>query len=216
MVNIGATVLSAALGGLVFALLRDFAWRWYISPELCLDDSASASFETDCDGEITHQVFRIPVENTGRSAAGNCKPELRMRGKFDDNIYQVNQQLRWAEGDSPQRITLNAKEKAEFDLLRISSEERDSYLDVEPKLFVELPGSDQWGGDDSIIIWQYEDDRRVSASVPHQIDRSDFAQISWEQAQVVVTSENTEKKVGNLDFRFETQRGMVGLGIDVN
>lgn len=141
MVNIGAIVLSAALGGLVFALLRDFAWRWYTSPKLCLADSASASFETDSGGKITHQVFRIPVENTGRTAAGNCKPELRMKGKLNGNTYEVSQQLRWAEGNSPQRIMINANEKAEFDLMRISSKENDGYIDVEPSFLLNFLGT---------------------------------------------------------------------------
>jgi hypothetical protein len=215
LVNIGATVLSAALGGLVFALLRDFAWRWYTRPKFYLADSASASFETDDNGDITHRVFRVPIENTGRTAAGNCKPELRMEGTLDGDFYEVNQQLTWAEGNNPQRINLNANERAEFDLMRVSSEEPDGYIEVEPTLFVELPGNEQWGGDDSITIWEQEDGRAVSASVPARIDRSDFTQISWEVAQIVVTSENAEKEEGELTFQFGTDKGMVGLNIEI-
>jgi hypothetical protein len=216
VVNLGAIVLSAALGGLVFALLRDFVWRWYTSPELRLADSVSTSFETDSNGDITYRVFRIPIENTGRTAAGNCKPELRMEGTLDGDLYEVNQQLTWAEGNSPQRITLNANEQAEFDLIRISSEETEDYIEVEPTLFVELPGNDQWGGDDSITVWERKEGRAVSASVPERINRSDFTQISWEVAQIVVTSENAEKEMGDLTFQFGTEKGMVGLDIDID
>lgn len=215
VVNIGATVLSAALGGLVFALLRDFTWRWYTKPELHLSDSASASFETDETGDITHRVFRIPIENTGRTAAGNCKPELRMKGTLNGDVYEVNQQLTWAEGNNPQRITLNANENAEFDLVRVNSEEVDGYIDVEPTLFVELPGNDQWGGDDSITIWERENGRAIGASVPNRIDRSKFTQIDWDVAQVVVTSDNANKEEGDLVFQFGTEKGMVGLDIEI-
>lgn len=215
VVNVGAIVLSAALGGLVFALLRDFVWRWYTKPELHLANSASTSFETDATGDITHRVFRIPIENTGRTAAGNCKPELRMEGTLDGDIYEVNQQLTWAEGDNPQRITLNADEKAEFDLIRVISEENDGPIEVEPTLYVELPGNNQWGGEDSITIWEQEDGRATNASVPDRIERSKFTQVSWDEARVVVTSENAEKEVGGLIFKFGTERGLVGMSIEV-
>jgi hypothetical protein len=215
VVNVGAIVLSAALGGLVFALLRDFVWRWYTSPDLHLADSASASFETDEIGDITHRVFRVPIENAGRTAARNCKPELRMEGTLDGDMYEVNQRLTWAEGNTPQRITLNADENAEFDLIRISSREADDYPDSETTLFVELPGKDRWGDDDSITVWERENDRAVGASVPNRIDRSEFTRIDWDVAKIVVTSENAEKEEGELSFRFETERGMVGLDIEI-
>mgnify|MGYP007042283180 CR=1 FL=1 len=216
VVNLGATVLSAALGGLVFALLRDFAWRWYTSPELRLTDSASAYFQTDNDGDITHRVFRVPIENTGRTAAGNCKPELRMEGTLDGDIYEVNQQLTWAEGNSPQRITINANERAEFELMRVIAKESDSYIDVDPTLFVELPGNQDWGGEDSITVWKREEGQTTDASVPDGIERSKFTKVTWDTAEVVVTSENGKKVEADLQFKFQSDKGIVGMDIKMN
>lgn len=215
MVNLGTTILSALLGGLIFALARSWVWRRYTKPELKLSESASTSYETGDDGDLTQLVYRAPVENTGRSAATNCKPELRMEGELEGDIYEVNQQLTWAEGDNPQRITINSDERAEVDLMRITSEEADGHIAVEPTLYIELPGNDRWGGDDSITVLKREEERVVDVSVPKRIEKSEFSQISWETAEVVITAEEAAKVVGDLSFELESERGMVGMGVKI-
>jgi hypothetical protein len=80
---IAQVVLGGFFGGLVFALIRDLIWRRLTRPKLSFTDSYTTDFETNDDGEITKQVFRIPVKNTGQSAATNCKPELTMEGRLN-------------------------------------------------------------------------------------------------------------------------------------
>ena len=213
MTDYGAIILSAVLGGLVFSFAQNWAWRLYTKPIIRIAGSASASFETGPENDITHRVFRIPVRNTGRTAAYNCKPELRMKGQRGDSEYEVNQQLTWSESNNPTRITINANERAEFDLLRIASEESDGPIEVPPTFYVELPGNDQWGGEDSITVWEYEDGRAVDVSVPDKIEKSEFSGINWKPAEITITAENADKKCASIQFELGSEHGMVGMAI---
>jgi len=210
--SIIAAVAGGLFGGFIFSFLKEWAWRKYTKPELQLQNIARKWLKTDEDGDKV-QVFRILVENEGRSAATNCKPELRMEGQSGDSEYEVSQQLTWSEGGNPQRVTINPGEIAEIDLLRIVAEERDSMFDVPPAFYIEFPGNNKWAGDDSIIVREYEDGRVVDASTPGRIEKSDFNDIEWEEAKLVITSENCKKEVGDLKFELGSERGMVGMQV---
>ncbi|WP_147441074.1 hypothetical protein [Halorubrum sp. Atlit-26R] len=208
-------LFGGLFGGLIFALVRDFIWRKVTSPTLRFVKSATTDFETDSEGDIDARVFRIPVENTGGSAATNCKPELNMEGSLGDKSYAVNQRLTWAEGDNPQRITINTDERAEVGLLRIIAEESEGPIQTAPSFYVEIPGRDGWGSDDSVTVWEYEDGKAVSASVPNKIELGEFTQIEWETVQITVTAENASKITETIDFNLDTERGMVGFSVEL-
>lgn len=208
-------ILGGFFGGFVFALIRNLIWRRLTRPMLTFADSATTEFETNDDGEITKQVFRIPVKNTGRSAATNCKPELSMEGRLNDQVYEVDQRLTWAEGDDPQRITINTDECAEIGLLRVFSKEDEGPIQTPPTFYIEVPGRDGWGSDDSVTIWEYENGRAVDASAPNRIERSQFTQIDWETARITVTAENADKITGAIKFETDTERGMMGMNVRV-
>lgn len=212
---IAQVVLGGFFGGLVFALIRDLIWRRLTRPKLSFTDSYTTDFETNDDGEITKQVFRIPVKNTGQSAATNCKPELTMEGRLNDQVYEVDQRLTWDERGDPQRITINTDECAEIGLLRVFSEEDEGPIQTSPTFYIELPGRDGWGSDDSVTIWEYEDGRAVDASAPNRIERSQFTRIDWETVKITVTAENADKLTGAIKFETDTERGMMGMNVRV-
>lgn len=213
--DVGIAVLSALLGGLVFSFLRSVVWKWYTDPKLRMAESSSPTFRTDENGEISQQVLRVPVFNEGKSAATNCKPEIRMEGTLDSDLYEVVQHLQWAEHDSPESTTINSGERTEFDLLRITSEGDGEYITVTPDFHVQFPGNNTWGDSDGVTIWKREDGKTVDAEITERLDKSTFSRIQWHDSAVVVTADNTDKTVGELSFKFGENRGLVGMKVEI-
>jgi hypothetical protein len=226
MINLQANpaipVVSAVIGGLfsglVFALLRSFVWRWYTKPKLLLGSTAATSFDTDDSGDITSRIFRVPIQNDGRSAAKNCKPELRMEGRIEDTEYEIRTQLHWYEEETPGRITINSGERAEYNLLRVSKKEPDGYIDPDPTFIVEFADPGGWGVEYNIIKWEYHGStgRATNAEVMDNIKRRTFQEINWNTAEVVTTAGNTSKVRSELKLELGEERGMVGMNIQFN
>ncbi|WP_135663617.1 hypothetical protein [Halorhabdus rudnickae] len=222
MANITIPLLSAIIGGLsgglVFSFIQSWAWRWYTKPKLTIDASAATAFETNDEGEISARVFRVPIQNHGRSSAENCKPELRMTGNLDGNEYVINTQLHWYEDENPSRITINSGERAKYNLLRVMTEETDDYITVDPTFIVQFAGPDGWGGEDSIVKWEYDDDtgRATNVSVGSDLERDTFQEISWEYAEIIVTAGNTDKIESSIELDLGEERGMVGMEVMFN
>lgn len=219
MANVTIPLLSAIIGGLsgglVFSFIQSWAWRWYTKPKLAIGASAATAFETDEDGDISARVFRVPIQNRGRSSAENCKPELRMTGNLDESEYVINTQLHWFEDQNPSRITINSGERAKYNLLRVTKVETDDYIPVDPTFIVQFAGPDGWGGGDCIVKWDYDDEtgRATNASVPNSLERDTFQDISWETAEVIVTAGNTDKIESRIELDLGEERGMVGMEV---
>ncbi|WP_156105653.1 hypothetical protein [Halobellus rufus] len=217
MANSTIPLLSAIIGGLsgglVFSFIQSWAWRWYTKPKLTIGASAATAFETDEDGDISSRVFRVPVQNQGRSSAENCKPELRMTGDLDGSEYVINTQLQWFEDQNPSRITINSGERAKYNLLRVTKQETDDYIPVDPTFIVQFASPGGWDKGDSIVKWDYDDEtgRATSATVPDSLERDTFQEISWNSAEVIVTAGNTDKIESSIELDLGEERGMVGM-----
>jgi hypothetical protein len=215
VIPVASAVIGGLFSGLVFALLRSFVWRWYTKPKLLLGSTAATSFDTDDSGDIASRIFRVPIQNDGRSAAENCKPELRMEGKIDHTEYEIRTQLHWYEEENPSRITINSGERAEYNLLRVSKKESDSYIDPDPTFIVEFADPSGWGAEYNIIKWEYHEStgRATNAEVMDNLKRDTFQAVNWNSAEIVTTAGNTDKVSSELKLELGEQRGMVGMNI---
>ena len=208
-----SAIIGGLFGGLIFSLLRNWAWRQYTKPQLVIGESAATSFATDDSNEITSRVFRVLVQNQGRSAAKNCKPELRMIGHLDNEEYVINTQLHWCEDQNPCRITINSGERAKCNIIRVKTTEIDEYIVVDPTFVVQFAGPDGWNED--IIKWTYDDNsgRATDATMTDTIERNIFQRIDWTTSKVIITAGNTEKSNSEINLDLGTERGMVGMEV---
>jgi hypothetical protein len=211
-----SAIIGGLSGGFIFSFIRSWAWRKYTKPELTIGSSAATTFEKDEQDEISTRVFRVPIHNEGRSAAQNCKPELRMSGNLDGNEYEINTQLHWFEDQNPSRITINSGERAKYNLLKVQKKETDEYIPVDPNFVVQFAGVNGWDEENSITRWEYDEnnDRATNVTILDSLERSTFQDISWHTAEVVITSGNTEKVESEIEINLEEEKkGMVGMSV---
>lgn len=97
----------AAIGGLLFTIPIRFFWHTYMSPVLKVKENPECmSFHLDdCGWEYV--ANRIIVENSGRSAAKNCKGYIVVR--------EVKERVCWTVPQERPNATINAKDEEKLD-----------------------------------------------------------------------------------------------------
>lgn len=212
--------IAGVIGGLSANILANWIWRKYTKPLLEFEETAETDFEVDSDSDPQARRFKILVRNTGKTAAKNCKPKIRLKGKQDGNVYDVESTVCWAEGDHPTRITINPGETAAFEFFKITvEEEEEGVLKTKKSFYVQFPdtGGENVTGD--IVEWVNDDESsKVQGAKFHdKMTKNQFEEMKWEENRVIVTSENTDRIDGyvTLDSEVENVQGLVGLNANV-
>lgn len=212
--------IAGVIGGLLANVAANWIWRKHTKPVLRFEETTETDFEVDNDGNPKARRFKVAVRNEGKSAAKNCKPKIRLKGKHQDSKYDVETPVCWAEGDHPARITINPGETAEFQFFKILvEEESDGVLQTEKSFYVQFPDSTGESTTGDVVEWFYDNEfaRVQGADFHEKIPKELFENMRWEENEVIVTSENTDRIAGyvTLDTEVEDTHGLVGLNANV-
>lgn len=103
----GLNPIIAAVGGLLFSIPIRFFWQSYMSPVLKI--KKEVELRTFHPGDIRWEYVanRIIVENSGRSAAKNCKGYIVVEGK--------KERVCWTVPMERSNATINAKDNERLD-----------------------------------------------------------------------------------------------------
>lgn len=191
-------ILVGAIGGIAANFLANYFWQWYTKPNLTFGNYGKGKFLATDQGYLTRMVFRVPVENTGRSSATNCKAELRMRGWYDGDRYEVQTPVCWSEQES-MNIDINRNERPTFQILRYQAS-GPGCIDV----FV--PEGTSWDDTTPIMRYIYGDNDEVeNIEYLENISKDRFVDdINWEEQVVTVTSHNAEIAKAEIEIGDET------------
>jgi len=100
----------AAVGGLLFSIPIQFFWQSYMSPVLKIRGEPEIRrfhLGNEIRGEWEYKANRIIVENTGRSAAKNCKGYIVVKNS--------KERICWTVPKERPNATINAKDKEKLD-----------------------------------------------------------------------------------------------------
>lgn len=212
--------IAGVIGGLSANIAANWIWRKYTKPVLAFGDVSETDFEVDSEGNPEARRFKILVRNEGKTAAKNCKPKIRLKGRHQGSEYEIERTVCWAEGDHPARITINPGETAAFEFFKISAEqEEEGVLTTETSFYVKFPASSRETPTSTVVEWVYDDGFSVvqGAEFHDKLSKDLFEQLEWEINEVVVTSENTERIAGVVVLQSEVEdaQGLVGLTASV-
>jgi hypothetical protein len=208
-------------GGLLANITANIIWRKYTKPNLIFDDTTRTDFEVDTTGSPEARRFKILVKNKGKTAAKNCKAQIRLVGKHESSLYKIERTVRWAEENHPSRITINPGESAAFEYFKVSSEKKEvGVLKSKTEFFVQFPESHADDRTKDIVEWQYENDdfsKVKDADFHGKISKELFEKLEWKSNEIIVTSENTDKIEGLIVLQsdIEDTEGLVGLNAQV-
>lgn len=212
MASILELIVSGAVGGIAANFLATFLWQKYTKPSLEFDDYGKGKFLATDRGNLTKMVFRVPVENTGRSSATNCKAELRMRGWYEGDRYEVQTPVCWFREESTS-IDINRGEQPTIQILRY---EGSGPASVE----VSIPEGSSWEDKAPIMKYVYDDNDEVdSIEYLEEVPKDLFVDhINWEEQVVTVTSHNAEAAEAEIQIGEEVtdSYGIEGNRIKVN
>lgn len=212
--------IAGVIGGLSANIAANWVWRKYTKPVLEFEKTAETDFEVDNNENPEARRFKMLVHNNGKTAAKNCKPEIQLKGKYGHSLFDVKRAVCWAEGDHPARITINPGETAEFEFFKIVSEiEKEGVIKTERSFYVQFPNS---AGDDptcDVVEWRYDEEFVAvqGAKFHDRIDKDLFEAIEWEENNITVTSENTDRIDGyvTLDSEVENAQGLIGMNVSI-
>lgn len=212
--------IAGILGGLSANIAANWVWRRYTKPDLQFKKVSEADFEVGPDGSPKARRFKILVKNVGKSAAKNCKPQISLKGRHQNSLYEIDRTVCWAEGNNPSRITINPGETAEFEFFKIAIEEQnEEVLKTSTKFSVKFPSSEPSSKNSNIIQWKYDSgfNRIEGAEFHEDLDKELFESLEWDLNEIVVTSENTDRIDGfvTLQSNVEDTQGLVGFSVSV-
>lgn len=213
--------IAGVIGGLSANIAANWFWRYYTKPELAFGETADTDFEVDDDGTPEARRFKITVRNEGRTAAKNCKPKIRLKGKHEGSLYEVERTVCWAEEGQPSRITINPDETAEFEFFKITAEQEneDEVINTSTAFYAQFPDSAGEDATGDVVEWIYDDGfaQVQDAAFHDKIEKDLFENLAWEVNEVVVTAENTDRIDGvvTLDPDVEDAQGLVGMTVSV-
>lgn len=226
--SIVTTLLSGAVGGLVATLGAKGIWRFISRPELEFTSGVLKEGASHPEESMAWGQYRVEVSNTGRSVASNCKPRIQLVGlrettekepdfgpdgyEFHDvtvqERYVIDIVPSWNESDSPTRIDLNRGESAQFDLFYVHSEAAPPngsdtdirFGDRKPLDEIEETG-EIWETEPIRVETSHQGDfsRPVVETNP-ELKKDVFDEIEWTEQSVNITSADTKKLEGELDF----------------
>jgi len=107
------SVFTSALVIVVGGLLSWRVQRWWTKPVLEAGDSGIIPWRPHNFGNT--DVYRVPIENTGRRAAKNCKAQMFVTFESETTRYEIESSLPWA-GEEGIHTTINPGEVSYFNL----------------------------------------------------------------------------------------------------
>ena len=107
-----ASTLTAALAILFGKFGAQKLWSHHNKPKLRFIDSDAIEGIMRINRDvIILRYYRVVIENSGKSPAKNCKPQVKLIGNFTSNgkryKIKIEGALCWSELGNPSRITLN-------------------------------------------------------------------------------------------------------------
>lgn len=211
--------LIGVFSGVSAHFIGNWVWSYYKRPKLSFRQHPKASFQTDDEGQPEARHFRLQVENEGRKAALNCKPEFCLNGELDGNEYEIESNLCWSEGSNPSRITINQNELVSFDLFKMTAVQRGHTVSGPPAFYISFPSETGWDSNSRIIKWiRNEDGNITDAQFQQRLELSEFRSINWNIQEVKVTSKNAEllEASFSLQRNVEDARGLIGMRIKLH
>ncbi|AGB17374.1 hypothetical protein Halru_2803 [Halovivax ruber XH-70] len=226
--SIVTTLLSGAVGGLVATLGAKWLWRFYSRPELKFKSGILKEGESHPQEPMAWGQYRVEISNIGRSVASNCKPRIRLVGlqetskkvadlgpdgrEFHDvsimKRYVIDLVPTWNESETPTRIDLNRGESAQFDLFSVHSEAAPPSGSDTDIRFGDQKSLDEI--EETGDIWETEpirietsqqgDFSRPIVETKSELTKEIFKEIEWVEQSVNITSADTNKIEGDLDF----------------
>jgi hypothetical protein len=229
--SIVTTLLSGAVGGLVATLGAKGIWRFISRPKLEFTSGVLKEGESHPEESMAWGQYRVEISNTGRSVASNCKPRIRFVGfrettekvpdfgpdghEFHDvtvqEKYVIDLVPTWNESESPTRIDLNRGESAQFDLFSVHSEAtppNGSDTDIrfgDRRPFDEIEETGEiWETEPIRVETSHQGDfSRPVVETNAELKKEVFDEIEWTEQSVNITSADTKRLEGELDFVWE-------------
>lgn len=216
---------SGFIAGFLAGILQKYVWAWFQSPNLEIGEDVQkvrkSAEDEDSGRKFVNTVFRVPVDNTGKSAAYNCKPLLTLEGKAPlprwvpnsaiqtaegteahGGEFKVKTELVWAESGNPSRVTINRGSTAYFNLILIQGLQEYDEPTEQALEMVAFPSESGWGGESPVDIVNqvFEHGIPRPADGSFRLNRDQITRADYSESHVDVTAENTKKATANLRF----------------
>lgn len=194
-----ATLLVGGIITLVVTVFAKYVWKWYQRPQIQIENVRQAAKEEESDLHVaTYQAY---VQNTGRSAAENCKPRIHFKGKQILDYKEENATVLvdafscWSEHGKPARITINKDEIVPLDIFRVYEDYRDGTFDPEEDRKVRFPSREGWKTY-SPVEFQHDDLDVARQEESFQAIENTM----WDEAYIEVTAANADKTQKDIDL----------------
>jgi len=228
-VSVITSILSGAIGGFAATSLGTIAVKWFTSPTLEFNEGVIKKGSSPYEERIETAEYKIQIQNTGRSAATNCKPRVSLEGVHDTTItepvmtkdgmerneirvtknYSVTLIPTWEEEDSPNRIDVNQHEYASFRLFKASTEAVGPHVHDDIRFGSVLPEEEMQEKDTlfstpiRVETPSVRTNTEPNVSYQSSMDRETFEEIDWKTKEIIVTSANAKKLHAAIDFEWE-------------
>lgn len=211
--GIAGPVISGLASGAVGGFLAQYSWRWYNRPILEFEGVNHSKFITTDNWKKAE--YGISVQNTGRTAAKNCKPEFEVEGWKRNTKYSINSKSFWSEANSPTEITINPGETASFPIYRFYlTDSKSEKPELRPR--IKFATENGWPKDaEPIRQYHYDDGEELQdMSFSTEIMKPVFNKIEWIEQKVRVTSENAKSVADTFESRkVMTEDGLKNKGL---
>lgn len=181
----------AAVGGLLFSVPIRFFWESYKSPILKIKGEPEIRdffLKAEPDNVLQLWIYkanRIIVENTGRSAAKNCKGYIILKN--------VKERVCWTVPKERPNATINAKDEEKLDFCAFYKSGLQTFINF--GVNVDTP---------MIIAPTEEGWPTLQETHPGKCKRLDG--IEKEECEVLVTADNTEPVKAKIRFNVEERK----------
>jgi hypothetical protein len=192
------SVVTVAVGG----LLATYFWRRITRPKLNISKDSATIIPLGPDSDTW--IYRTAVRNSGRRAAKNCKVKLCYKVNTKEKTYEVSTTEQWAERDNPTRITINAGETSQFNILKYNETDNT----------ISFPSSSDPGPESP--IYEYDKNRQSvyqSSQTNIAISPEEIASGDVDCNMIKVTSENAASVEAEIKINIESE-DLVTVRID--
>lgn len=215
MQSVAALIFVGIIGGLGANFLARLFWNIYTRPVLHIEEEISEYYQYD-DGELQFAYYGVRVTNTGKTPAKNCKAEIHFRGSNDGQVFQLNGQLCWSESNYPTRLTINPKETATIEFVRMNTS-MGGIMQFSNRSGWEEPSQILFGyTGEPEPIKQHWVGSNTDTDGARGVNQRDLIEASWDTNTVEISSENAGKVEGIPVYRYPEESGDPGLRISIN
>lgn len=191
-----ATFFVGTLSALLATLIARAIWTYWRKPHLDFKDETFSNWINSESQPVSQNI--VSVENTGLTAAHNCRPRITLRGEYDSKTYVMETTSHWDESGKPSAITINPDESVSFVVSRQFNEANSRMI---------FPVEGGWSTDTGVIQEYIGSEVKDGVSVLGGLPSDALDDGEWRVREVSVSSNDAEKISGRFCITLDSEAG---------